>query len=85
MNRKQLSELTSNQYWGGLNRRFDNRVRLLHRLGIHYNQRANAWPSKRTKYNLETRAMAPAWNMTAQFIMHADHRAWNEMLADLVR
>lgn len=31
-----IGQLTSNQYYGGLNRRFDKRIRLLHRFGFRY-------------------------------------------------
>ena len=37
-NRKEpmIAHLTSNEYWGGLNRRFDRRAKLLRRLGFKY-------------------------------------------------
>ena len=34
MQRKSIGELTSNQYYGGLNRRFDKRIRLIRKFGF---------------------------------------------------
>jgi hypothetical protein len=80
--RKSLADLTSNEYWGGLNRRFDRRISILAKCGIR-NVGGTGWASRREVWTDGQRK--PYWVMSAQFVMHADHRAWNELLADLVR
>ena len=80
--RKSISELTSNQYWRGMNRRFDKRVRLLAKLGVR-NIGGVGWPSRRAR--AENGRLVPRWIMTSQFVMHADRRVFREYVYDLVR
>jgi hypothetical protein len=77
-----LYNLTSNQYWGGLCKRFDKRVRLLAHMGYKYN---NGWKSHSTIWDNKNEKMIPRITITGAQIMHLDNRAWNEFLADFVK
>jgi hypothetical protein len=70
-----MYNLTSNQYYGGLNRRFDRRARLLTRLGFVSNL-------VETDLRVFTRTRhARKVNIPAAVLTHADNRAWHEVLA----
>lgn len=70
-----IAHLTSNEYWGGLNRRFDRRAKLLRRLGFKYETteyggvfvRAKPWRTKKEA-------------IPAAVVSLADKRAWVEHL-----
>ncbi len=74
-----LYDLTSNQYYNGLNRRFDARVRRILGMGFAYNPDAKTY-FRRNKWNCKSR-----YGLTLSQIMHCDHRAWNEELASATR
>jgi hypothetical protein len=76
------AELTSNQYWGGLNRRFDRRTRLLMRLGVQCN--GQGWLSNGRKWDDAQQTRIPTWVMSNQFVMHANNRGFREMLPSLL-
>jgi len=74
--RKSKSELTSNQYYAGLNRRFDKRMRLLAFMG---------YDMRRNEHNCYTKQLQENWHgriasINASFIMHADKRAFLDEL-----
>lgn len=43
----QINNLTSNQYYGGINRRYDSRVKILLRAGFYWNKQKEMWQHKR--------------------------------------
>lgn len=71
------SELTSNQYYGGLNRRFEKRAKVLRRLGWEYFPVAGLPIAVfRKSFGWKVRAIQ------ASDLHHADKRAWMDILAD---
>ncbi len=62
MRRKSISELTSNQFYGGLNRRYDSRVKRLRQMGLVYNQTGNCWSKKYRKGTIDNCLVAQAHN-----------------------
>lgn len=73
------SELTSNQYYGGLNRRFDARIRLLRKLNFSYDRETRCYYSKHEHYRRKKLN-----GIQLAMVMHSDRRAWRERLAGLV-
>jgi hypothetical protein len=71
-----LNNLTSNQYYGGLNRRFERRAALLRRLGFTY-QRIEGMPVAVFGRGYLGKSQA----IPAAVLHHADNRAWFEELA----
>lgn len=72
--------LTSNQYYGGLNRRFSRRAALLHRVGFSFDKEANGWfHPRRERYGRK------CWRIPAALLHHADNRAWYDILRDATR
>jgi len=84
-NEMSLHDLTSNQYWGGINRRFDKRIKLLYKIGIKFDHESVGFPSKATKWDFEQERIVPRWILRSSTMMHLDNRAWFEMLRDLLR
>ena len=67
--------MTSNQYYGGLNRRFDNRAKLLRRLGFSYAQIDDlgfAVFTRKRRYKVA--------NIPAVVLHAADRRLWHDTL-----
>lgn len=80
--RKSTADLTSNQFYGGMNRRFEKRAALLRNVGFVYTAAYDA-DGNRLPLAMFTRK---GWRYRAQVIaasevLHADRRAWREMLA----
>jgi hypothetical protein len=72
--------MSDNQYWRGLNRRFDRRVALLYRLGFRLASVDNMGYMVRAERRDCDRRGIP--NLA---IMYADNRAWLEMLHRVLR
>ena len=74
-----IDRLTSNQYYGGLNRRFDRRAALLIRLRFKYvaGEHGAAF--------VRPRVCRPANSIPAAMLAHADNRAWFDLLARILR
>jgi hypothetical protein len=70
--KKQVSELTSQQYWGGLNRRCDNRIAILSRLGYQWNKETRSFNYRLRPFN------QTSFNMG--FLTHADKRSFLDIL-----
>ena len=70
--------MTNNQYYGGLNRRFEKRASLLRRLGWKY-ELSELYPValfvRRARYSQKLRAIPAA------ILHYADNRAWVNVLA----
>ena len=62
--------LTENQYYGGLNNRFDRRVRMLLRAGYTYSE--SGW---------NRGGFRPGYRILSSHVMHADKRAFIQTLA----
>ena len=79
-----IHELTSNQYYKGLNNRFDKRVRRLLKLKNLYYDSKDA-----TFYNIHTkifsRRIQSSYGLSTTFIMHADNRAFFDRLYSIER
>ena len=73
------ASLTSNQYYGGLNRRFDRRAALLIRLRFKYvaGEHGAAF--------VRPRLCRPANSIPAALLSHIDNRAWFDLLAGILR
>lgn len=71
---RDLNTLTSNEYYGGLNRRFERRAKLLKRLGFRY---------EKTEYGAvfsRKRSYRNDGCIPAATLHHADRRAWIDTL-----
>ncbi len=77
---KTVNKITSNQYYAGLNRRFDKRAKLLIRFGFlaNYNEYGGFY-EKPSHYNLHKKIMVSNY-----LIMHADKRAWLDFLRSVL-
>ena len=73
--RKSVSDLTSNQYYGGLNRRFERRAAVLRRFGFKYRCVAEGVAV------FDRARFVKVQTITAAEVMHADGRAWRAALA----
>ena len=71
---KTVKELTDNQYYKGLNNRFDNRVKKLFKKGFSYDKERNSFKDPRW---ISTNANA--W-LAMSVIMHSDKRHFNSLL-----
>jgi hypothetical protein len=81
MNATAAAQLTSNQYYRGLNRRFEKRSRLLRRIGYRYQIipiRADL-PKSPTTAVFVSRYGSRV--ISASEVMHADTRAWRDELS----
>ena len=77
--KKSLFDLSSNQHYGGLNRRFDARVRRLRSMGFYYDGETQIY------YHPTTWNPKPKYGLHLMQIMHNDRRSWQDQLASLVR
>jgi len=77
-------DLTSNQYYGGLNKRFDKRINIMRRVKAQYNPNYSGYTSNGSKWNKAMDCRMPAVIMPMNFIMHADTRAFYNELHRLV-
>ena len=68
--------LTPNQLYGGLNKRFDKRVKVLERLGYVRVRVENNWVVYRRVRNGRT------LDIPAAFVMHAMKQVWVDRLVD---
>lgn len=66
-------QLTSNQYWGGLNRRFDNRVARLYSLG--YRLEGSDYGSFMVKRNYQGIRVVPM-----SMVMHCPNAEYHQFL-----
>jgi tryptophanase len=83
-----LQSLTSNQYYGGLNKRFDKRAALLRRFGFSYQRPAHACrPGESVSVGVFVRAgRRRDWDaIPAATLLHADNRAWRDTLKDYLK
>lgn len=64
--RKTIYDISSNQYWGGLNRRCDNRIVMLARAGYKWNKETRTF----------NRFVFKTSPFTMSFLTHADKRAF---------
>ena len=74
---RELMKLTSNQYYKGLNNRFEKRVSKLRKAGFKYDKSLPGFYPKKSTYDAAKRRGAFLHN---QFVMHADERAFREQL-----
>ena len=72
--RKSINDLTSNQYYKGLNNRFDNRVKKLLKLGFSYNKERVAFK------NPIWSELSPNAYISTSTIMHCDKRHFNNLI-----
>jgi len=74
---KKLQSLTSNQYYKGLNNRYDNRLKKLMKAGFSLNREFMAW-YKGTFYinDLKNHRL-----MSNEFVMHSDNRAFTDKVS----
>jgi hypothetical protein len=72
-----MTDLTSNQYYGGLNRRFDKRAALLRRFGFAYEVVGQVAIFSRTRRCRRS-------EVPAALLSHADKRAWREALRSIL-
>lgn len=75
--RKSIKELTSNQYYKGLNNRFDNRVKKLKSLGFSFDNDEKFFYQKTNYAGIKLR------RVDLTFIMHADKRAWDDKIKSI--
>ena len=68
----QKHELTSNQYYGGLNRRFEKRSRLLRKLGFEYKRSEELGMAYFVRKTFRHKRSV----LTAAEVTHADNRAF---------
>lgn len=75
-----LKSLTSNQYYKGLNNRFEKRVAKLKKAGYAYDKDfPGFYPKGLNKMVIKSRGH---W-LHNQFVMHADSRAFNDKLKEI--
>jgi hypothetical protein len=68
------TQLTSNQFYAGINRRFDRRAALLRKSGFSYRAVCpGVAVFTRVRYGKET-------NVAAATVLHADKRVWTDTL-----
>jgi len=78
-----VHEITSNQYYGGLNNRFDNRCVLLHRAGFIFDKERTGFYNPLETYQTDyQRARNFIPNMK---VMHSDKRAFVDNISQLCR
>jgi len=70
--KKTINELTSNQYYRGLNNRFDNRVKKMLKLGFVHLKESNSFKG------LYSSALN---TIPASVIMHCDKRHFNQIIS----
>ncbi len=76
-----IHDLSTRQYYKGLSRRFDSRVRLLARLGFRYTREAAGFPNDRPPHCwTNPRRLTRYGGIVGATIMHADSRAWTDTL-----
>jgi hypothetical protein len=76
-----IAELTSNQFYGGLNRRFTNRSAILRSCGFKYVQVCkNLAAFTRGDPDFNDYKVIPAAE-----VAHADSRSWRDLLATTLR
>ena len=71
------SELSSNQYYKGLNNRYDSRVAMLLKVKYVLDRSTMTWYSRRDH--------AKAHGVSNSTVMYADSRAWREMVVERLR
>jgi hypothetical protein len=78
-----ISSLTSNQYYGGLNNRYDKRAKKLMKIGFKLNRELMAWHvrpySEFTIKDLTSARML----IPNGFVMYADNRAFNDKIREV--
>jgi len=74
---KKLRSLTSNQYYKGLNNRYDKRLKKLTKMGLKLNREYMLWyrTSPITQSDIKNHRL-----MSNEFVMHADDRAFIDKL-----
>lgn len=94
-NRKTKNELTSNQYFGAINRRFDNRARQLGKLGFKYLRNEQLGLAFFVRLANGRPLAASSWadiypdarlaSVSAEFVSRADNGDYAEKLGDILR
>jgi len=79
MNDRKPRHLTTNQFYGGLNRRFEQRASLLRRMGFKYIAVADGVAAFTRSLYFRNHCIAAAT------VMHADRRSWLDVLASNLR
>lgn len=81
-----MNNITSNQRYGGLNRRFEKRAALLRRFGFVYIVANIGEEKNAATFGVFTRT--PFWRsqaITAAEVMHADRQVWIDELSRFLR
>ena len=73
-----LKSLTSNQYYKGLNNRYEKRLKKLISLGIKLNREFMLWHKSKDFNNIYAKNHR---YMTNEFVMHSDDRAFNDKIS----
>jgi len=71
---KKIQSLTPNQYYKGLNNRYDNRVKKLKKQGFSLNREYMTWYKR--SFNMTD--LKNHRLMSNEFVMHSDNRAFND-------
>lgn len=74
---KAIYDLTSNQYYGGINRRCQNRLELLRKIGFEYDAEAHGW------FHPRGDRVRKGWRMPMCMIQHADKRSFFDTLKSM--
>lgn len=74
---KKLQSLTPNQYYKGLNNRYDNRLKKLKKDGFSLNREYMTWYKK--SFNMTD--LKNHRLMSNEFVMHSDNRAFNDKVS----
>ena len=84
--RKPVSQLTSNEYYGGLNRRYDNRASLLVRLGFVIKFFPGEKSDVRVWCRIRPRSGGDRQDtIQTSTVLYADNRAWRDTLCHILR
>ena len=76
-NTKKIQSLTSNQYYKGLNNRYDNRLKKLMKAGFLLNREYMTWYKGTFRIiDLKTHRL-----MSNEFVFHADNRAFADKVS----
>jgi len=72
--KSKINTLTSNQFYKGLNNRYDNRVKKLKKIGWKYDRQEQTWSA-------DTGIMSIILQkMSNEFVYHADKRAFDDTI-----
>lgn len=75
--KSKLQSLTTNQYYKGLNNRYDNRIKKLMKAGFSLNREYMNWYKGTFRINdLKNHRL-----MSNEFVMHSDNRAFTDKVS----